>query len=68
MSDSIMVLQNHRGEWLFADWSIDEGTIFTLTDKHGDLIMHGALLTDLKTFEKAMVKSGFKNLRDPSKN
>jgi hypothetical protein len=63
MSDSIMVLQNHRGEWMFADWSIDEGTIFTLTDKHGELIMHGTLPTDLKTFEKAMVKSGFKNLR-----
>lgn len=64
MSDSIMVLQNHRGEWLFAACSIDEGIVFTLIDKHGDLMRHGTLPIDLKTFEKAMVKSGFKNLRD----
>ena len=64
MSDSIIVLQNHRGEWLFAAWYKDVGTVFTLTDKHGDLIRDGTLPMDLKTFETVMIKAGYKNLID----
>jgi hypothetical protein len=50
-----MVLQ---GERLFADWSTDEGIVFTLTDEHGDIIGHGTLSISLKTFECAMIKPG----------
>lgn len=59
-----MVFRNRRGEWLSADWSTDEGIVFTLTDEHGDIIGHGTLPISLKTFECAMIKSGCKNPRD----
>lgn len=59
----ILVFINRRNEYLFADHARnDEGIVFTLTDKHGNILRHGTLPIDLRIFEKAMLKSGYKNI------
>ena len=59
----VLRLINKRNEYLFADYTRNnEGTVFTLTDKHGNILRHGTLPIDLKTFEKAMIKSGYQNI------
>jgi hypothetical protein len=61
----VLTLINKRNDYLFAEQvGNDEGIVFTLTDRHGDIISHGTLPISLKTFERMMIKSGYKKLGD----
>lgn len=57
-----LVLQNKRGEYLFADKTYENTTHFTLVDKRGHIIRSAELPVTLEAFETSMRKSGFKDV------
>lgn len=58
----ILVLQNRRGEYLFADKTYDNTVHFTLVDKKGHIIRSDDLPITIEAFLKSMLKAGYKHV------
>lgn len=56
----ILVLQNRRGKYLFADRTYDNTIHFTLVDRKGQIIRSDDLPITLDVFIKSMRKAGYK--------
>ena len=66
MISIILVLQNRRGEYLFADRTYDNTVHFTLVDRKGQIIRSDDLPITLEVFEKSMYKAGYQHLTSDS--
>ena len=63
----VMVLQNERSEYLFAEELGDESggtdtTYYTLTNRHGDILRAEEIPVKLETFIETQRKAGFREI------